>query len=156
MTETRAFDDQLRSHGIEHATVIRKDSIGPSRPRARVRQGGRIARALLLADDRGYALAVIPGGRCVDLAAIEREFGRQLRLARTDEVARLFPGDLPKILPPVASGLQLETFVDQALVPLSEVYFETADPERLAQIDGETFRALLYNAWCGHISRMEN
>jgi Ala-tRNA(Pro) deacylase len=113
----------------------------------------------VLADDRGdlrYALAVIPGDRRVDLAAIEREFGRRLRMARGDEISLLFPGLPPSTLLPVADELQLETFVDQALVPLSEVYLETADPSRLVRIEGESFRSLLYAAWCGHISSLKS
>lgn len=156
MTEVQGFDDRLRRYGVEYATIIREHPIGRGRTRDRSTLGTPIARTLLLADDRGYALAVIPSDWRLDLAAIEREFGRRFRMARAEEIARLFPGLRPSALPPVSEGLQIETFVEQALVPLSEVCFETADPRRLAQIDGESFRSLLYNAWCGHISRLES
>lgn len=156
MTEIKGFDDRLRGFGIEYGSILRELPDGLSEPPDRMNPSGQIARTILLADERGYALAVIPSDRHVDLAAIEREFGRRLRMARGDEVARLFPGLPPSALPPIADGLQLETFVDQTLVPLSDVYFQTADPRRLVRIDGESFRSLLYNAWCGHITRLES
>lgn len=156
MTEVQGLPDRLRSYGVEYDTIIREHPIGLSRPCSRLAQGTPIALTHLLADDRGYALAVIPSDRRVDLAAIEQEFGRRFRMARGEEIARLFPGLRPSALPPVADGSQIETFVDQALVPLSEVCFQTADPGRLVKLDGESFRGLLYNAWCGHISRLES
>lgn len=156
MTEIMGFDERLRSFGIEYGSILREHPDGLSEPPDHVNHSGQIARTILLADDRGYALAVIPSDRHVDLAAIEREFGRRLRMARSDEIKRLFPGLPPNALPPIADELQLETFVDQTLVPLTDVCFETADPRRLVRIDGESFRSLLYNAWCGRITRLES
>ena len=156
MTATMGVDALLRSNGVEYATVFPEHSSRHEGRRAPVIQGAQVARSVLLAGDRDYALAVIPRDRHLDLAAIEEEFGRRLRMAGTAEVARLFPGLPPRALPPITDGIQLETFVDQSLVPLSAVYFETASPRRLVRIDGESFRGLLYGAWCGRISRAES
>jgi prolyl-tRNA editing enzyme YbaK/EbsC (Cys-tRNA(Pro) deacylase) len=154
MTTILNVDTLLRKNGIAYAAVWRDPS--PRLGAHRLTRGAQIARTVILADDPSYALAVIPRDRHVDLAAIEEEFGRRLRMASSSEVARLFPGLPPWTLPPIADGPQLETFVDQALVSLSAVYLETARPRRLVHIDGESFRGLFYGAWCGRISRSES
>lgn len=144
------LDGILRENRIPFDTVGRDDLGGPPIGR------GRIAKTLLLADARGYAVAVIPGNRQIDLLAIRREFGRSFRLGRPDETDRLFPGTPPNALPPVGGDPRLETFLDLSLVRLRDVFLETRDPRRLIRIVGESFRALFYGAWCGPISRAVN
>jgi prolyl-tRNA editing enzyme YbaK/EbsC (Cys-tRNA(Pro) deacylase) len=156
MTATPGLGALLRTSGVEYATV-------PHGPRTRLdgrtwapTRAEQAARTLLLVDEGGYALAIIPRDNHVDFGAMESEFGRRMGLATPDEIARLFPGLPPRALPPIAEGLNLATYVDQSLVPLSAVYFETASPGRLLRIEGEAFRGLLYGAWCGPISRPQS
>jgi prolyl-tRNA editing enzyme YbaK/EbsC (Cys-tRNA(Pro) deacylase) len=149
-------DALLRSRRVEYTDLWHDRSARRRRRPAAALPGTQVARTVLLAEDHGHALAVIPRDRHIDLEAIEQEFGRRLWMADRADVSRLFPGLPPRALPPIAEALQLETFVDQALVPLSEVCFETADPCRLVRLDGESFRALMNNAWCGPISRPES
>jgi len=144
------LDGILRENGIPFDTVGRDDQEGASIGR------NRIAKTLLLADVRGYAVAVIPGNHQIDLLALRREFGRSFRLGRPDETERLFPGARPNALPPVGGDPRLETFLDLSLVRLRDVFLETRDPRRLIRIVGESFRALFYGAWCGPISRTAN
>jgi prolyl-tRNA editing enzyme YbaK/EbsC (Cys-tRNA(Pro) deacylase) len=156
MTATPGLDALLRTGGIEYATVSHDPSNRLHGMRGMPIGGEDVARTLLLVDDSGYALAIIPRDRHIDLKAMEDEFGRRMSMARRDEIARLFPGLPPRALPPVAEGLNVETYVDQSLVPLSAIYFETASPRHLVRIEGEAFRGLLYGVWCGPISRPES
>lgn len=138
---------------------VRYDTVHPGRAQVGVGQGttgaqhGQVARVLLLADARGYALAVIPKNRQLDLTALEHEFGRRFRLAGADEAERLFPGLPLRALPPICSCGQLDTYLEQSLVQLSDVFLATPDPRVMVQLDGESFRRLFYGAWCGRISR---
>lgn len=116
----------------------------------------QIARTVLLADRLGYALAVIPKNRRIDLAALYQEFGRRLRIASREEAQQLFRGRPPLLPPPPGSASQFETFLEQSLVKLTRVFFETADLRRLVPIDGDAFRDLFYGAWCGQISRADD
>ena len=156
MTVTPGLDALLRSSGVEYATVSHDPASRLDGVHGMPVGGEGIARTLLLLDDRGYALAIIPRDHHVDLRAMEDEFGRRMRMASREEIARLFPGLPPRALPPIAEGLDIETYLDQSLVPLSAVYFETASPGRLVRIEGDAFRGLLYGAWCGPISRPES
>lgn len=141
----------LSGSGIDYTSIRREEGAHPVAFEG-VCDGEHIAKTLLLADGRGYALAVIPREREIDLDAMREEFGRSFRVAGSDEALRLFPGLHLRGLPPPGPGAELETFVDQSLVRLADVYFESADPRRLVHVDGEAFRNLLYGAWCGHIS----
>lgn len=141
------LDGILRESGVPFDTVRRDDRCAPLIGRS------RIAKTLLLADSKGYAVAVIPGNRQIDLFALQREFGRSFRLGRPDETERFFPGSRPNALPPVGVDPKLETFLDLSLVRLRDVFLETRDPRRLIRIVGESFLALFYGAWCGPISR---
>lgn len=157
MLAAQRVDALLRKNGVDYATVRcrRANRQGSPYDRDGVAQveGHLVARTVVLADSRGYALAVIPRDRHLDLAALENEFGRRFRVASNAETLRLFPGLPLRALPPVDAERRLETFVDQSLVPLTEVYLETTDPEGLVRLDGESFRGLFYGAWCGQISR---
>lgn len=155
MTATRGLDALLRTSGIAYATAKHDPSNHLADLRGMPVGGEEVARTLLLMDDGGYALAIIPRDRHLDLRNMEHEFGRRMRMASGDEIGRLFPGLPPRALPPVAEGPDIETYVDQSLVPLSAVYFETASPRHLVRIEGDAFRGLLYGAWCGPISRPE-
>ncbi len=114
--------------------------------------GALVARPMVLADSRGFALAVIPGDRHIDLAALHDEFGRRFRVASESQISRLLPSQSGGDLPWIGAAPHCETFLEQSLVELPEVYFEAADGAHLIRVDGESFRGLFYGAWCGRIS----
>ena len=132
---------QLARKGVDHLIV------------RRVAPPARIARSVLLGDRRGHALAVVPSDRQIDLDALNREFGRELRVSPSSEVQALFPSTSPGAIPPVAVSDGMELYLDDSLVRLPEVYLETGDHRQLVRLDGEAFRELFYGSWCGAISK---
>jgi prolyl-tRNA editing enzyme YbaK/EbsC (Cys-tRNA(Pro) deacylase) len=106
-----------------------------------------------IVDDRGHALAIILKSRRIDLQAVNAEFDRSFVLTSRDEIQRLFPERPPRAIPPIGNTEDIETFLDQELVTLDEVYFETEDPRRVVRVDGDAFRQLFYGSWCGRISQ---
>lgn len=149
-----SLDALLRRNGVLYVTV--RPGLARSRPArdAKAIRGAQVVKTLLLADERGYALAVIPKNREIDLAALEAEFGRSFRTASPEEAQRIFPGLPLRALPPIHEGRDADIYLEQSLVQLSEVYLETPKPGRLVRLDGESFRSLFYGAWCGQISRV--
>lgn len=148
----------LRSKNVDYTTVRRDPATRQGNLGKSGIPGDQVAKALVLVDSHGYALAVIPRSRHIDLTALEQEFGRRFRMASRDEAGRVFPGSPRRALPPIPIGgePQTETYVQQFLVQLPDVYFQTADPRHLLHVDGESFRSLFYGTWCGGISRTEN
>jgi prolyl-tRNA editing enzyme YbaK/EbsC (Cys-tRNA(Pro) deacylase) len=145
------LDTLLRSNGVDYS-MVRRTTGGQERwaERSPPVAPACIAKTVLLADDRGEAIAVIPSDRTIDLRALADEFGRTFRVVAADHAGDGTSGSRSAVQ---ASGTPFETYVDQFLVALPEVHVRMPNGDQLARIDGESFRSLFYGAWCGHISR---
>jgi Ala-tRNA(Pro) deacylase len=111
-----------------------------------------IAKGVLLKDDTGYLLAVIPASQWVDLHRTKEELGRDLQLASEDEVEQLFTDCAPGAIPPLGDTYGVITVLDEALTGLASVYFEGGDHERLIRVSGEQFKKLMKGVRHGHFS----
>jgi Ala-tRNA(Pro) deacylase len=114
---------------------------------------GHLAKAVLLRDEEGYFLAVLPASRDLDMHALERQFGRRPNMAEEKELTRKFPDCALGAVPALGSAYRIDTVVDDTLRGLPEVWFEAGDHEEVIRLDGETFERLLADAWFGAISR---
>lgn len=108
--------------------------------------GDRIAKSVVLEDDRGYLLAVLPASCKVDLGEIHRQTRRNLGLATEYELGALFDDCEPGAVPPFGNVYNLETIVDDTLAEQSDIYFEAGDHEQLIHVSGETFETLMGEA----------
>ena len=86
---------------------------------------------------------------------VRKELGRDLELVAEDEFSRLFPDCEPGAVPPLGPAYQIETFLDEALTMLANVYFEAGDHEHLVHVNGEDFKTLLSGARQGHYSHVD-
>ena len=108
--------------------------------------GDLIAKSVVLEDERGYLLAVLPASCKVDLGELHRQTKRPLTLATEAELEALF-GDCERgAVPPFGSVYELETIVDDSLAEQSDIYFEAGDHEQLIHVSAETFEALMGEA----------
>jgi prolyl-tRNA editing enzyme YbaK/EbsC (Cys-tRNA(Pro) deacylase) len=150
------LDDLLHARDVHCAllpTYLRAPQGQGARGRIPITGAHRIATGLLLADRLGSAVAVIPKDRALDLGAMQQEFGRQFHVLGRIDASRAGSGPASAADGSTPTPAGIELFVDQSLVLLSYVYLETADPNRLARLDGDSFRSLFYGAWCGRITR---
>jgi len=108
--------------------------------------GDRIAKSVVLGDDRGYLLAVIPASCRVDLGELHRQTNRNLGLVTEYELGALFEDCEPGAVPPFGNVYDLDTIVDESLVEQSDIYFEAGDHESLVHVSAETFENLLADA----------
>jgi Ala-tRNA(Pro) deacylase len=111
-----------------------------------------IAKAVILKDERGFLMAVIPGNHWIKLHAVQQELGRMLGLATEAEISGLFKDCQVGAIPPLGSAYALETLLDEELSTRVTVYFESGDHEHLVQVSGEDFRHLLRGARHGYFS----
>ncbi|WP_455234412.1 aminoacyl-tRNA deacylase [Thiogranum longum] len=105
--------------------------------------GSRVAKSVLLEDDRGYLLAVLPASCKLDLSELHRQTNRNLDFANEYELEALFEDCEPGAVPPLGSIYDMETIVDDRLAEQSDIYFESGDHEQLIHVSGETFEALM-------------
>jgi len=144
----------LDSHGIEYELVHHSHTRSSleSAQAAHV-PGGRIAKSVLLEDERGYVLAIVPASCRIDFDEIASEMGRKLELATEAELGSLFPDCEPGAVPPLGSAFPIPTAIDRSLTRMPDVYFEAGDHEDLVHISGDSFRALFGSAREGHFGR---
>lgn len=141
----------LGDHGIDYELIPhpRTHSTHESAEAAHVPED-HVAKAVIVRDDAGFAMAIIPGSCWLRLEALDEETGRQFRLAEEAEVDTLFTDCRPGALPPMGPAYGLETFLDEALTALANVYFEAGDHEHLVLVDGDAFLSLLKGVRRGH------
>lgn len=111
-----------------------------------------IAKAVMVKDAEGYAMIVVPASNYVEMKHLHKELDRQLELVAEEEFARLFPDCEVGAVPPIGPAYEVETFLDEALTTLANVYFESGDHEHLVHVSGDDFKILLGGVRHGHYS----
>jgi Ala-tRNA(Pro) deacylase len=111
-----------------------------------------LAKAVILKDEHGYLMAVVPGDHWVKLEAIGDELNRRLQLADESEVSALFSDCQPGSVPPLGEAYGVEAVLDEALTSLANVYIEVGDHGLLAHLSGEAFLKLTRGLRRGHFS----
>jgi Ala-tRNA(Pro) deacylase len=114
----------------------------------------QLAKSVVVEDDAGCLLAVVPADRTVMLGQLARMLGRKdLRLSDEARVAAMFEGCDPGAVPPVGMAWGIETVVDDDLDEADVVYLEAGDHESLLRMSGEQFHDLMSVARHGHFCK---
>ena len=106
----------------------------------------RLVKPVLLEDERGYVLAIVPASARVDLAHLRRQLQREFVLASEREIEDLFPDCDRGALPPVGLPYRIPTVYDDCLAELPDVYFEAGDHEDVVHMKASDFLQLLQGA----------
>jgi len=114
----------------------------------------QVAKSVILEDDAGVVMAVVPADTQVMLREAAHLLGRSgLRLADEERVAELFSDCERGAIPPVGMAWGLPTLVDDELEENPEVYLECGDHERLLRMPRQGFRQLMQDARHGHFCK---
>jgi Ala-tRNA(Pro) deacylase len=105
-----------------------------------------LAKSVVLDDDRGFVLAVLPASRRLEIGRVRNKLGRPLHLTREYEMVRLFPDCAPGAVPPLGAAYGLPTVMDANFEDCDEVFFEGGDHETLVRMEGGEFLGLLSTA----------
>lgn len=110
--------------------------------------GDALAKGVVLRDDAGLLLVVVPSDYHVELDALNALLGRGLALVAEDEVPAIFPDCEPGAVPPLGAAYSIETVWDpEASLGLQErVYFEAGDHLTLVRVSGKQFHELMAGA----------
>jgi Ala-tRNA(Pro) deacylase len=153
MTIAASVRDCLAREGV-HYDMIAHERTRDSNHTAQAAHipGGRLAKCVILEDDKGYLMAVIPASHKVDLGAVHRQLNRALGLATDQELVELFKDCEPGALPPLGLAYGIDTILDQNLVDAPDIYFEAGDHQALVHVSGSEFLKLMAKAPRGQIS----
>jgi Ala-tRNA(Pro) deacylase len=115
--------------------------------------GHRLAKPVLIEDEDGYAVAVIPATHRLLFGALREQFGHRFNLATERDIVALFKECEPGAMPPFGQAYGLRVLVDDALLDDDDVYCESGDHMQLVHFAGRDFRALMTQAEHGAFSR---
>jgi len=105
--------------------------------------GDWVAKTVLLEDDDGYVMAVLPATHRIDLGELHRHTHRRLGLATESELSGLFADCEVGAIPPIGLAYGIDTIVDDSLAEQAEIYFDAGDHEQLVHVSGEVFVNLM-------------
>jgi len=114
--------------------------------------GDQLAKCVVLEDENGYLMAVIPATHELELDALNRQLGRNLQFASEEEIADLFEDCELGAIPPLPEAYGYETVVDDALTDYEDIYLEAGDHTELVHISGQDFQHLTEAAPHGYFS----
>jgi Ala-tRNA(Pro) deacylase len=114
--------------------------------------GDQLAKSVVLEDERGYVMAVLPASHRVDLKKLRRKMHRKLELATETELAEIFRDCEIGAVPPLGPAYGVPVVYDDRLGKLGTVYFEAGDHEDLVHVNAAGFRELLLGARPGRFS----
>jgi len=153
MAVAPTVEDFLAKHGIDYALVSHPHT-GSSHETAEAAHVNEdhIAKAVIVKDTGGYAMVVVPAGNWVEIEHLRKELRRDFHLATENQLAELFSDCEAGAVPPLGPAYGIETFMDQALNSLANVYFEAGDHKKLVRTSGDEFRTLLGGVRHGYYS----
>jgi Ala-tRNA(Pro) deacylase len=115
--------------------------------------GDKLAKSVILEDDQGYLMAVIPATHHIHLGMLSQQMHRHLGLATESEIATLFNDCVLGAIPPVGHPYGMRMIMDDSLQESPDVYFESGDHVDLVHMRSEDFLRLNEDASHGYFSR---
>jgi HD-like signal output (HDOD) protein/prolyl-tRNA editing enzyme YbaK/EbsC (Cys-tRNA(Pro) deacylase) len=112
-----------------------------------------IVQAILLKDQYGLIMVVIPASCSINNRTLSKLFSRKFEEISYDEQKRLFKGWDPQFTPPLGNAYGIKTVIDENIISLEHVYIGAGDNTHLLKLDIKNFHQLQTNAsFAKHLS----
>jgi Ala-tRNA(Pro) deacylase len=144
MTISRVVQDVCAQSGVDYDILSHPRA--PSSQRAAQSAhvpGDRVAKSVVLDDEWGHVMAVVPATHQIDTGVLNALMGRDLYLTPEHEFADLFDDCDVGAIPPFGGAYRVLTVTDISILRQPEVYFEAGDHEHLVHVRGRDFRRLM-------------
>ena len=153
MAMATTLQDFMQLQDIDYDVVMHKPTMTSSHTAQSSHvSGDQLAKAVVLKQEDGYLLAVLPASHHLHMGALQRLLDRPVGLATEAEVTRLFDDCAEGAVPCVGAAYGLKTFVDDSLSGQTDLYFEGGDHESLVHVTDDQFGVLMADALPGHFS----
>lgn len=154
MSIARTVESCLERHRIPYEIICHPHSL-TSDETARVATVSphQIAKPVILGDEQGYLMAVVPGDYHVDVDELSHRLGRDFRLVDESTLAHLFNDCELGAVPPLGPAYGVETIVDDRVLEQTQVCFVAGDHDKLVRVEGTAFRLLTAGAHRASIGR---
>ncbi len=139
--------DYLSEKGTEYDVVDHPRALSSLKIAAAAHvPGDQLAKTVVLEDDDGYLMVVVPSTHHVRLGVLRKQLNRNLRLVREFDLAHLFKDCELGAIPPVGQAYGIETVVAEDLAEQGEIYFEAGDHRELIHLSRSQFLELMRGA----------
>lgn len=115
--------------------------------------GDKLAKSVVLEAKDEYVMAVIPSTHHLCLETLRARFGHPFDLVTETDIGRLFKDCELGSTPALGQAYGMKVAVDETLLDLDEIYFESGDHTQLVHMSGQDFRALMDKARRGHLGQ---
>jgi Ala-tRNA(Pro) deacylase len=154
MTISKTLQQYLEERGVEYEVLKHAPTPSSSQTaQASHISGTRIAKGVVLKDDKGYLLAVLPASHHIQFDALEQVLHRRLTLATEEETGELFSDCELGAVPAIGSAYGLDVVLDDSLSTEGEIYFEGGDHASLLHVGGGQLERLIPGAQHASFSR---
>jgi Ala-tRNA(Pro) deacylase len=153
MTMAITLRKYLAQHGIAYDIVPHRHTTTSMNTASSSKvPAEKVAKPVILEDNKGYLMAVIPANHHVQIGKLNHVLGRHMGLATEPELEDLFSDCEPGAIPPLGEAYGIDTIVDHRLTKCGDVYIEAGDHEDLLHLKGASFRKLLKHSQHASIS----
>ena len=143
--EEKGIDYRLVEHA--HTETARDSAVAAGLP------PHQVAKAIVLCDEDGYVLSVVPANHSLELGWVNQELGRSLELASEKEFRNLFVDCEPGAVPALGEAYGVQVIWDDELAYTADIYIEAGDHEHLIWLERRDFRKLMSSLPHSIISR---
>ncbi|WP_431858423.1 aminoacyl-tRNA deacylase [Azospirillum sp.] len=146
--------EQFLDHNTAHYDLMRHAPTESSLRTAEASHipGDCLAKGVVLKDEIGYLLAVLPATHHIRMAELEARTNRHLHLAAEPEMQALFRDCARGAVPVTGAAYGMDMIIDDSLAAQPDVYFEGGDHETLVHMDGGEFNRLFARVPHGNFS----
>lgn len=110
-----------------------------------------LAKTVVLVDDYGFVMVVVPADQHVDLHRLRKIYNRNFMLANEQEIEELFYDCEQGAIPALGEAYGFAMLVDDELMRESEdIYIEGGDHCALIRLNAQDFKQLMSHAEHGH------
>jgi len=103
----------------------------------------QVAKAVVLRDDTGYVVSVLPANHSLEVGWVNEALDRKLELACEDEFKKLFGDCETGAVPAIGEAYGLKVIWDDELAYTSNIYIEAGDHEHLIWLERRDFKKLM-------------
>lgn len=111
------------------------------------------AKAILLQDGDGRLQAVIPADRLLDLNALNRQLGRELKATTRGDLEKFFAKHHLQSIPALPKLAGLPTVVDKQLLDRAQLTLDAGSHDQFLQVDQAAFQQILSDATVTDITK---
>ena len=103
----------------------------------------QVAKAVVLKDDSGYVVSVLPANHSLEIGWVNEVLERDLELACEEEFGKLFKDCEVGAVPALGDAYGIQVIWDDELAYTADIYIEAGDHEHLIWLERRDFRQLM-------------